>query len=68
MPFGFPSATVTTRQAKALSEDGRETHLPEGCHLEILHLGADQDGCDGHIICRDLAGKMWAVMPGDLRL
>lgn len=68
MPFGFPSATVTTRQAKSLTEDGRETHLPEGVHLEILHLGADQDGCDGHLICRDLAGKTWAVMPEDLRV
>lgn len=68
MPYGMPSATVTIRDAKALTEDGRETHLPEGYKLAILHLGADQDGCDGHIICRDLAGKTWAVMPEDLRM
>lgn len=68
MPYGLPSATVTNKEAKALSAKGLATHLPEGYKLEILRYGADQDGYDGHVICRDLSEQEWAVMPEDLRV
>lgn len=57
MPYGLPSATVCACGGR-VSKFDPTTYEPRGdavlCrgqHLAVLHVGADQDGFNGEIIC-----------------
>lgn len=70
MPFGLPSATVTTRAATAYNPDTcRLVSIDAGAKLEVLGMGADQDGAAwGEVICRDAKGNQLLVQKAALRL
>lgn len=63
MPYGLPAATVavvgTHAQRVKLDTgepiEGPSQWVPSGRHLSPLYRGADQDGWQGEIICRDPA-------------
>lgn len=68
MPHGLPSATVIEAGEVCFSEDQQTTRLlARGTKVEPLHVGADQDGWLGEIICR-VDGSAWAIPRRCLRL
>lgn len=67
--YGIPSAAVTTQPALCWNlQATKQAQLWAGTKLAVLYPGADQDGFDGEVICRDAQGQEWAVPRGALRL
>ena len=70
MPFGFPSATIATRDIYAVLPITCAKHIvKEGEHLAILGQAAEQDGArQGEILCRTTKGVEVMIPQAAIRL